>query len=510
MRSLSILLFIAWIFTGVEDVLGENFQTGFVAENPESYQKFPIRQTYRNFLPVSKDLSDFFPPAGRQGAQSSCVGWALAYSARSYYARRESGLGQKTPEPFSPSFIYNQTKEGDCSSGSSISSGLILLETVGVIGLSEFPYEPKDCSRQPTQAQLNQAVMHRIKSWARVDIAQVDALKAEIYQGNPIVIGMWVTPGFYQMKKGIYSDLSDDSSGGHAMVIVGYDDQRHAFKVINSWGEGWGEKGFGWVSYETMTKRIQNAFVMTPDEGQKPALLTEMRPQSENARVPETGKPLPQGWVETLEKSLPCVSVQTIQGPQGPSNQFTVGDSATAKQLSDWLKGLQTLESSKANIEVRPWPQCEAIQTLKPLVAKDSGFSILINGQRELSLKEGDSLVLSVHRPVPKRYLGVFYLQADGTVVSLTLPADAQGAESIQEEVVIGRPPQTLNVGKPLGEEMVIAISSDQPILGGAGADGRQPDRTFLTRLRGELLAEQSFHSEQPPIQVAYAILHTY
>jgi uncharacterized protein (TIGR02145 family) len=36
----------------------------------------------------------------------------------------------------------------------------------------------------------------------------------------------------------------------HAMVLCGYDDQIHAFKVLNSWGEKWGNKGYIWIDYD--------------------------------------------------------------------------------------------------------------------------------------------------------------------------------------------------------------------------------------------------------------------
>jgi hypothetical protein len=506
-RRWAVLFLTAWLVSGSGPLLAKEFRGGFIPENPKSYKTFPVRPAYRNFLPASQDLSDFFPPVGRQGAQSSCVGWALGYAARSYYARRESGSDLIPPEPFSPSFIYNQTKEGSCDSGSSISSGLRLLETVGVVGFSEFPYDPKDCSRQPTPAQLTEAKNHRIKSWARVETAEIDALKAEIYQGNPIVVGLWVTSGFYQMKRGTYADVGDSSSGGHALVVVGYDDERRAFKVVNSWGENWGEGGFGWISYAAMMKRIQNAFVMVPEEVMKGTRPPENMPRTEKKASHDHGQPVSQHLIDDVEKALPCASIQARKGT--PGFQGIVGDVATQQQLSAWLKKTVGTESDKIAIEVRPWPQCEAIQTLKPLLANQNGFSILINGQSEISLNEGDPVILTIQRPSQEKYLSVFYLQADGSVVPLTVPVPS-GFEETQEHIVLGQPPRTLTVGKPLGEEMVIAIASDQPPPVELKSELRQGDRTFLSRLRSGILSDQSSKQSQRPIRAAYAILHTH
>lgn len=498
----------ALLLIGVGEAAAEDFQTGLLPENPESYKTFPIRQTYRNFLPASKDLSDFFPPVGRQGAQSSCVGWALGYAARSYYARRQTESEGVLPEPFSPSFIYNQTKEGGCNSGSSISSGLKLLETIGVIGISEFPYEPQDCSRQPTPAQLAMAMNHRIKSWARVDTDQIDALKAEIYQGNPVVVGVWVTPSFYQIKKDVYSDISEDNSGGHALVVVGYDDQRRAFKVFNSWGENWGERGLGWISYDAMTKRIQNAFVMELDMAQKGGQAIQT-PRVELQHSSGPPRQLSQELIDGLINSFPCLSIQPGRENQGHPAHFIVGDATTAAQLLAWLRKATGVEPANMKVDVRPWPQCEAIQTLSPLMGSPNDLSILINGQPEVALRDGDSLLLTIEQTQIKKYLGVFYLQADGSVVSLTVP-DLSGSEVLQKPMVLGQSPHNLSVGKPLGEEMVIAIASNSPLPDGLRSDASQPDRAFLSRLRSEIMDAKPFQKGVSPFSVAYAILHTH
>jgi C1A family cysteine protease len=37
--------------------------------------------------------------------------------------------------------------------------------------------------------------------------------------------------------------------GGHAMNIIGYDDEKQIFICANSWGVGWGDKGFCYMPY---------------------------------------------------------------------------------------------------------------------------------------------------------------------------------------------------------------------------------------------------------------------
>ena len=34
------------------------------------------------------------------------------------------------------------------------------------------------------------------------------------------------------------------------MLVVGYSNENNAFKVVNSWGAGWGDEGFVWIDYK--------------------------------------------------------------------------------------------------------------------------------------------------------------------------------------------------------------------------------------------------------------------
>ena len=44
------------------------------------------------------------------------------------------------------------------------------------------------------------------------------------------------------------------AAGGHAMLFIGYDDSKQAFRVKNSWGTGWAENGYVWLSYDWFTQ----------------------------------------------------------------------------------------------------------------------------------------------------------------------------------------------------------------------------------------------------------------
>jgi hypothetical protein len=61
---------------------------------------------------------------------------------------------------------------------------------------------------------------------------------------------------------GIPAPAPDDVSlGNHTVLLVGYDDSRAEFKFQNSWGEDWGDGGFGTVGYETFEATCWEAWV---------------------------------------------------------------------------------------------------------------------------------------------------------------------------------------------------------------------------------------------------------
>lgn len=58
------------------------------------------------------------------------------------------------------------------------------------------------------------------------------------------------------------TDASTTLSYGHAMCVVGYDDQKFggAFRLVNSWGSLWGEGGYFWMTYADYTQYVKYAY----------------------------------------------------------------------------------------------------------------------------------------------------------------------------------------------------------------------------------------------------------
>jgi C1A family cysteine protease len=80
----------------------------------------------------------------------------------------------------------------------------------------------------------------------------IDAVKRAL-QNGPLVTTLTVYADFMSYSSGVYTHVTGDVMGGHAISIVGYDDTTQSFIVRNSWGQDWGEKGFAHVSYNDIS-----------------------------------------------------------------------------------------------------------------------------------------------------------------------------------------------------------------------------------------------------------------
>jgi len=225
-------------------------------------------------MPTKVDLSTDFPAPGYQGQQNSCVAWATAYAVKTYQENVERKWGTTKKENiFSPSFIYNQINGGR-DQGSTIPDALELVKKQGCATLKTMPYS--DYRTQPDSTARSEAVQYKAESYVRLDGKNPSTLKAVLADGNPVVIGMKTYENFMTYKGGVYKSVSGSYLGGHAMVAVGYDDGKKAFKILNSWSEQWGEKGYCWYDYDLFTQMNHTAMVMfdamknTPEKSYPP------------------------------------------------------------------------------------------------------------------------------------------------------------------------------------------------------------------------------------------------
>ena len=260
MRRLSIFVLACLLVDALLPVSGR--AQGAIIQTLDELQLIPNPPEFRGVLPARIDLSATIPPPGDQGPTGSCTSWATTYGAASQAARR-AGLGPSLR--LSPSFTYNKVSHDTlCLAGTSARVTLDMLRDVGALPFEEYVFDGGWCGRVPTEAELQRAGKYRVKSWTKFDARVIEEVKAQLARGVPVVFDMRPIPQFMQFKGDGVLDLAGVMSGGfgHSMLAVGYDDARNAFRIQNSWGRGFGEGGYAWVSYEFWTRNVQVGYVI--------------------------------------------------------------------------------------------------------------------------------------------------------------------------------------------------------------------------------------------------------
>ena len=216
----------------------------------------------------AKELIDLRPmnggfPIFDQGHLGSCTANALA-AAFHFTLHKMTVENHKDFADFTPSrlFIYYNERlvEGSVNqdAGAMIRDGIKTMSKVGVCPESVWKYDDQHdfFKQQPSDKAYELAQKCKVVGYARVaqDLSQ---FKACLKSGYPFVFGFAVLTSFQTAEvartgKMVMPQPTDQQLGGHAVTAVGYDDFKQCFIVRNSWGEGWGDKGYFYMPYEYM------------------------------------------------------------------------------------------------------------------------------------------------------------------------------------------------------------------------------------------------------------------
>ena len=447
------------------------YATGAVPAPRELLDSLPTTPEFRSYLPQAISLSDRMPEAGNQGAWGSCVSWAVGYAARSYYERAAYGRQISRPNNLvSPGWLHGiiRVDPNDCSRGALVVKGLEQLKR-GAVSMTSYPYDTRRCEVIPA-SEAQQVSEFRIRDYRTVSTTDLDQIRGQLASGHPVVFAARLNREFMSDRgKSTWRASPDQGefTGNHAMTLTGYDDRDGVFTFINSWGTAWGQAGFGKMTYDTFKARAFEAFVIEPT-------APPIRPR------PLEPDPPPRPQVKVLtDPQLECAQVVERTDQSRPALDGFVGS-------EEDLEALRTRfgESHDIEVELRPWPQCEALLILTQGRLAEDGPEIEIP---KTAYREGDLFSFAVVTPDFDTHLHLSYFQADGSVVHLSQSAGDRLVTLLPRQQVMmgdgedGRP--AFQVSGPFGNEMLLAITTKSPLFTEARPQV-EDERDFLSALR--------------------------
>ncbi len=317
---------------------------GFNPDPQEIVEAVPLSESTmisHRGLPSKIDFSKEMPPVVNQGRQNSCVGFSVGYYTKSYYEYKKNKWKYDTPmyggkgeHVFSPAYIYNQINRG-MDNGSYFHDALNLVVQKGASPWAYMPYKENDYLSQPTESVHKIARKFKALSYKRIPFNDLNAIKSELAKGKPVIFGMEIDDNFYQLKSEVYDQPGGKKYGGHAMTLVGYDDNKRsprgyigAFKVINSWGNYWGDDGYGWISYRTWLQLRPYVYI-----------LEDKMESSEINSV-----------IEVEEKYLP--SPRNVKASQGTfTNKIVISWKSVPQATAYAIYRLNQMSTSKTQVD---------------------------------------------------------------------------------------------------------------------------------------------------------------
>jgi C1A family cysteine protease len=220
-------------------------------------------QLFRGFKPrkaITEPVAlkqEFLPPVRDQGQLGSCTGHGVR-GCLLYSLRQKGEVFRRAGYDLSPLFAYYQARVLEDSvaedAGAEIRDVVKSALKLGVATEASWPYRIERFARKPTETAYTTATWHQVKGGYKACLNIDDILQALSYD-IPVTGGFtWFSNSDGPSGRMPMPGPRDWPEGGHAIWIVDGDPKTREFKFQNSWGENWGERGYGYVPFEFLER----------------------------------------------------------------------------------------------------------------------------------------------------------------------------------------------------------------------------------------------------------------
>jgi hypothetical protein len=218
----------------------------FLANNMFKLEKRLTGAELPNIVDLRKNPK--MPPVYEQGDLGSCTAQALC--AAYQFMDTNSFKGSRLFLYYNERRLENNISD---DTGATLGGGVKCLAKYGICPEESWPYDITQFAVEPPvscyQSALNEVVLK-----ARPIPNDRNTMRNVLNSGLPFVVGIQVyqsfetnavaATGIAQLPK-----PKDRPLGGHAVLVVGYNHPKQQWIVRNSWGDGWGDKGYFYLPY---------------------------------------------------------------------------------------------------------------------------------------------------------------------------------------------------------------------------------------------------------------------
>ncbi|MDR1839584.1 MAG: C1 family peptidase [Treponema sp.] len=279
-------LLILPLFLLLSPLFGQEYGTGAILD-PVRYEQTDakpvlISRSY-NSLPRSVSLKQYSPIPESQGIYGTCTAWSTAFAARTIsesIALNRTDRTETSNNVFSPVFVYkgfysltgiNPTGH----EGVHVSDALNFMKNEGAV--KRLTFERTTPLPLIMLSAFTNSRRYPIADYVRLfsnywggpgTIAErVVPVKKSLSEGKPVIIVIkffYPRPNSFDRARDVWqpTESPDLTQGGHALCVVGYDDDMYggAFEIQNSWGTSWGNDGYIWVRYSDFAAFVYEAY----------------------------------------------------------------------------------------------------------------------------------------------------------------------------------------------------------------------------------------------------------
>lgn len=229
-------------------------------------RRLKMRTRKRRGWPASIDWREYCGPIEDQQNLATSAAHAGAALVQQFERRASGRLIQ--PSRLFVHHTAQRLSNVTGRAGASLRPVLKGMVRCGAAPEKHWPYDSEHLAREPDAFTYSFQREFRSIRYLRLDSRQMpgpqvlDQLKSFLAAGFTLAFGFPVCSCVSQSAEIPFPTAADAILGGQAVTAVGYDDRlrirsdKGALLVRNSWGENWGDRGYGWLPYSYVNERL--------------------------------------------------------------------------------------------------------------------------------------------------------------------------------------------------------------------------------------------------------------